>query len=106
MWRDYDVFYNNPEKLKLKILNNYTSQFSRPILSPLLDLKYYVPNFTKFNLENLFIKNDKNAELYVNLDIDEILNKKNEKSTECNMYRGLTRFNSIVEPEIRFNYLR
>jgi len=106
MWSDYDVFYNNPEKLKLKILNHYTSQLSRPILSPLLDLNYYVPKFTKFNLENLFIKNDKNAELYVNLDIEEILNKKNEKSSECNMYKGFTRFNSVVEPELKFNYLR
>ena len=43
----------------------------RPLLSPILDINYYLPYFKRFNTKNLFYQN--NYEYYINLDIDDIL---------------------------------
>lgn len=65
MWSERELFFNNPEKLKLKVMNHYSSQFSRPILIPILDVEYYIPKFSKFDIKNLFnankILNDENT---------------------------------------------
>jgi hypothetical protein len=73
MWSDRELFYYNLDKMKLKVLNHYTSFLSRPILIPILDLDHYLPKFSRFDKSLLFNKNDKNANYRVNLDIEDIL---------------------------------
>ena len=61
---------NKKNILKYKLLNHYTRSFMKPILVPILDLSYYLPNFTGFDVKCLF--NHENKQI-INLDIDQIL---------------------------------
>ena len=56
--------------IKYKLLNHYTKSFMKPLFVPILDMNYYLPNFTGFNPNNLF--NQKSRQI-INLDIDQIL---------------------------------
>ena len=76
MWSNDEDLYNN--KYKYKVINHYTKILSRPLLMPILDINYYEPKFSGFNVNNLFI--EKNDCHLVNLDIDEIFNKKNNNN--------------------------
>ena len=80
MWSNDEDLYNN--KYKYKVINHYTKILSRPLLMPILDINYYEPKFSGFNVNNLFI--EKNDCHLVNLDIDEIFSKNNlnEKNIE------------------------
>ena len=71
MWSNYDDLYNN--KLKLKVLNHYTKYLSRPLLIPILDIDYYIPEFTNFKTEKMFTQVSSNK---INLDIDMLLQTK------------------------------
>ena len=70
-WSDRTLFYTDPSKLKYRILNHYTKYFSRPCLIPILDLDYYIPDFTKFNVKTLF--KDTHEQFKLGLDIDAML---------------------------------
>ena len=61
---------NDKNILKYKLLNHYTRTFMKPILVPILDMSYYLPNFTGFDVTKLF--NHENKKI-INLDIDQIL---------------------------------
>ena len=61
---------NEKNILKYKLLNHYTRSFMKPILVPILDMSYYLPNFTGFDVKFLF--NHENKKI-INLDIDQIL---------------------------------
>ena len=37
---------NNISKIKYKIKNHYTKSFMKPLLVPILDMSYYLPDFT------------------------------------------------------------
>ena len=76
-WSDRYLFFTHPEYLKLKIKNHFTKEMFKPILSPVLDLKYYIPNFNLFDKNKLF--NDNDYKYYINLNIDEILQEKHLK---------------------------
>ena len=75
-WSDEDVFYNEKHKYKLKykILGHLTCDFMRPLVKPIIDIDYYLPNFTNFDLEELFDNSKhENNEIYsVNLNIKDI----------------------------------
>ena len=59
---------NNISKLKYKIMNHYTKSFMKPLLEPILDISYYLPDFTSFEPEELF--NTKTKPI-VDIDIDQ-----------------------------------
>ena len=86
-WSNKELFYKNKNRLKYKLYNHLTKSLVRPFLVPLLDLKYYTPNFTKYNPDNIFNKNDLSIPLYKDLvlDIDKIINTY-EKKTEDYQY--------------------
>ena len=74
-WRGYwscreNFFCENP-KFKYKLINHYTKNFMKPILVPILDISYYLPEFTGFDPKNLFRKEVN--ENKINLDIDKVL---------------------------------
>ena len=70
-WSDKDLFFINPEKLKLKRKNHVSREMTMPLLCPVLDMDYYLPDFSKFNKNNLF--NKTNHDYKISLDIDDIL---------------------------------
>ena len=82
MWTDKKVYYNENNKLKFKISNHLTSYFSKPILVPILDYIYYLPSFTKFEHNNLFLCNKNNLKYSISLDIDKIVNKYNKSNDD------------------------
>lgn len=53
-WSDRNLFYKDFDKLKLKVMNHYTNTFMKPILSPILDMSYYLPEFSGFDPDTLF----------------------------------------------------
>jgi len=74
-WSDRYLFFKHPEYLKIKVKNHFTKEMIKPLLSPVLDINYYLPNFSKFDKNKLF--NKINFDYNINLDIDEILDDEN-----------------------------
>ena len=97
-WRNKNLFVIHPEYLKFKIKNHFCKDMSKIILSPILDLKYYLPKFSKFDVSNLFNKDDYKYNMY--MDVDEILNYHNNTENQNNIIADL-----IKKNEYNFNYL-
>ena len=57
-WSDRYLFFKHPEYLKLKVKNHFTREMTRPLLTPVLDINYYLPNFAKFDKNKLFNKDN------------------------------------------------
>ena len=74
-WSDRYLFFKHPEYLKIKVKNHFTKEMIKPLLSPVLDINYYLPKFSKFDKNKLF--NENNFDYNINLDIDEILDDEN-----------------------------
>ena len=70
-WSNKYIFFEHPEYLKLKTTNHYTKEMIKPILTPVLDINYYLPKFKVFKKETLFNKN--NYYYNIKLDIDDML---------------------------------
>ena len=103
LWSNRDIFFgeNGPE-FKLKLVNHYTKDFMRPILVPILDINYYLPDFSNFDKNNLFKKTEEESNISVNIDIDKIL-----KSNEQNQLLKKNISESLIqESDIPENYLR
>ena len=72
---------NNISKIKYKIKNHYTKSFMKPILVPILDMSYYLPDFTHFDSNDLF-NNSPNIITNMDLDTQIILNEDSLKRKE------------------------
>ncbi len=68
--------------MKLKVKNHFTKEMIKPILVPILDINYYLPNFRKFNKDYLFNKNNYNY--HINLDMNDILREDNQSDDGTN----------------------
>ena len=105
-WRGYwscrEDFFQNNSKFKYKLINHYTKTFMKPILVPIIDISYYLPEFSGFDPKNLF-KEEKNEneknKFKLNLDIDKVL-KAYEQNTQDN-----TNITSREKEESEDNYL-
>ena len=91
LWSDKKIFFENNEKLKQKIINHLTKNFMKIIIVPILDISYYLPEFSGFDKNLLFnnINNLKKIDYNISLDIDKILknseqNKNNDKINNIN----------------------
>ena len=71
-WADKKLYYEEMDKLKLKIMNHYTSFNAKIILSPIIDIDYYLPKFEKFELNKLFRQNNKNNTYKIKINFNEI----------------------------------
>ena len=105
-WSERYIFYKHPEYLKFKIKNHLTKEMTKILLTPILDIEYYMPQFSKFNAKNLF--NEGDYKYKVNLDIDDILNDEESEEineTEENVF--LSKFNDLnfKKNYYGFNYL-
>ena len=95
-WSNRYIFYEHPELLKLKKKNHFTKEMIQPLLTPILDIDNYMPNFKKFDKNKLFNKNNFNYK--INLDIDDIL--KDEKKEKDEKVTHIYKKN-----QFGFNYL-
>ena len=83
-WSDRKLYFDNVGKLKVKLVNHITKSLMKPIITPIIDISYYLPEFSAFDPKNLFNKpkkdgKDKNTFL-LSMDIDNIL-KSNKKES-------------------------
>ena len=44
---------------KYRLLNHLTEDYTKMLLTPIIDIDYYLPKFSKFNIDNLFRKENK-----------------------------------------------
>ena len=99
-WRGYwsyrENFFKNISSFKLKLINHYTKNFMKPILEPIIDISYYLPEFTGFDPTTLFLPDKENNIYKLNLDIDKIL-----KISEPNIQDSISDINIDKEE----NYL-
>ena len=52
IWSYEDYFYDTKKyKLKYKIMNHYTQDFTKILMTPITNMDYYLPKFSKFNDE-------------------------------------------------------
>ena len=81
-WSDRNLFFENQDKLKLKVMNHLTKTLMKPVLEPILDISYYLPAFSGFNPNKLFNpeKAGSSNKFKLIMDIDKIL-KSSEQST-------------------------
>ena len=108
-WSDRFLFLKHPEYLKNKIKNHYTEGMYKVLLSPILDVKYYLPDFRGFDKSKLFNEND--YQYNINLNIDEILKEKvssihkdkNNKNKNENLSNNTHKFN-YLESIYKNNY--
>ena len=70
---------DNVSKIKYKLINHYTKSLMKPLLAPILDIHYYLPDFTGFDPATIF--NNKDI-FIVNMDIDKIMKVKEEQKKE------------------------
>ena len=107
-WSDRKLFFENKEKLKYKLVNHITKNLMKPVLSPILDMSYYLPEFSGFKVETLFNQpkkqeKQKKNNFKLSMDIDKIL-----RSSELNQ----ATMNNIKESfggkksELKENYQR
>ena len=78
-WSDRNLFFENTEELKFKVMNHLTKTLMKPVLEPILDISYYLPAFSEFNPETLFnpLKNQK-TKFKLTMDIDKINNNQSK----------------------------
>ena len=60
MWGNRELFYGDIDygKIKYKVMNHYSKNLMRPLIKPIFDINYYLPEFPNFKKENLFIQNN------------------------------------------------
>ena len=91
IWSDRELFYKYGDNdiIKYKVINHYSKNLMRPILKPIFDINYYLPEFNNFDTNNLFMKNNlkenKTKNLYnLILDFDPILKIPNPSKNDQN----------------------
>ena len=87
-WCKRDMFYKD-QNMKSKLVNHYTRNYMRPVLTPIIDVSYYLPEFSHFKPDNLFYDNlvlDKDFKLDMNIakELKEHEQKKKENEQERN----------------------
>ena len=60
IWSKEDLFYTEG-LLKQKLVNHYSNEFSKVLLTPILDIHSYLPSFSEFDPKDLFYKHKEEA---------------------------------------------
>ena len=92
IWSLKDFFYSKKYNLKYRILNHMSEDYTRVLLTPIIDVDYYLPKFSKFNPKNLFRNLEHIKPIYKTTELsldavdtnkkDEIIDTKNNKETK------------------------
>ena len=98
-WSNRDNFYKDISGFKLKLINHYTKNFMKPILKPIIDVSYYLPEFSGFNPKDLFLNDEEDNKIFkLNMDLDKVLKITDQEKIV--IYNTPTKNNEIKE-----NYL-
>ena len=81
-WSDRNLFYKHPEYLKYHIKNHFTNDMTKVLLSPILDIDYYLPEFKSFDKNKIFNKDD--YKYKIKLNVNEILNLDEDENIKGN----------------------
>ena len=55
IWSTTEFFYNKEKyRLKYRLVNHLSQDYTRVLLTPIIDVDYYLPQFSKFNENDLF----------------------------------------------------
>ena len=100
-WSDRKLFYDKIDSMKMKMINHHTKTFMKPILVPILDISYYLPQFSGFDPKNLFNTEKNTTENKLIMDIDKIL-KITDKSARTDSARKVT----VCNKNLKENFLR
>ena len=100
-WSDRVLFFEHIDKLKLKLTNHYTKTMMKPLLVPILDISYYLPEFSGFDVKNLFNNNENSYKLTI--DIDKIFKANEQNQIELN---NIKENSDDKKNKIRENYFR
>ena len=73
IWSKEEFFYESKYHLKYKLVNHLTEDYSKVMLTPILDLDYYLPIFSKFQNEDLFRKPENQIPIYYLADLSFVL---------------------------------
>ena len=67
LWSEENYFYNKSKyEIKYKLSTHLSSDYTRVFFEPIINIDYYLPEFTKYNYEEIFRKEEK-KELINNL---------------------------------------
>ena len=59
LWSNEEYFYNKSKyEIKYKLVNHFTSDYTRVLFEPIINIDYYFPEFTKYNYDEIFRKNE------------------------------------------------
>ena len=100
-WSQRELFFEYPEHLKLKVKNHFTKEMAKVLLSPILDIDYYMPSFSKFDTNKLFNKED--FKYKVNLNIDYLLSSNDIEKGNNDIINNEDNLINIKEEEKKEN---
>ena len=83
-WSDRKLFYEKIDNFKVKLINHYTKTFMKPILVPIVDVSYYLPQFSGFDPKLLFNDSKFIEQNKIIMDIDKILKEKTNINNDDN----------------------
>ena len=67
VWSNEEYFYNKSKyEIKYKLVNHLTSDYTKVLLEPIINIDYYFPEFTKYNYGQIF-RNDESINTICNL---------------------------------------
>ena len=79
IWSNKELFYNKDKyDLKYKLVNHLTEDYARVLLKPILNIDYYLPEFTRFNYEKLFRKKENINEILHSTDLSFVVREHKE----------------------------
>ena len=78
IWSKEEFFYEQKYHLKFKLVNHLTEDYSRILLTPILDIDYYLPSFTYGNHQNIFRNPEKQIPIYYLTDLSFALDEPNK----------------------------
>ena len=103
-WSDRKLFFENVDQLKLKLINHYTKTFMKPLLAPILDIEYYLPEFSGFKIDSLFLNSNETPNGFkLTMDIDKILKLSEQNQIAMN---NIKESFGEKKAKVRENYLR
>ena len=69
MWSKEEFFYDSKYNIKYKLLNHYTQDFAKILLTPVVDMDYYLPSFSDFETPTLFRPPENQIPIYYLVDL-------------------------------------
>ena len=81
IWSKEELFYTE-SKLKHKLVNHYSTEFSKVLMTPILDIHSYLPEFSGFDPKDLFYKDKEEEAAKLPLAVDLNFIKEEDQSNQ------------------------